>query len=109
MWWIANPISGRQILTIAVSALLLSACTDSLTQEIDPSPSGLRATIIEQGLLACFPAGLLDDKGKAETCEPSAVVVSGVEVIIANDEAVRGGGRSSLFALPAEDVGAAGT
>ena len=102
---VGNPFIGREILTVAASALLLSACTDSLAPEIDPSPSGLRATIIEKGLLSCFQRG---DDGDKVNCEASAVVISGAEVIVANDEAVRGDGRSSLFALPAGNVGGAG-
>lgn len=57
------------------------------------------ATIVERGLLDCFPAGLSAKEGRAIVCETSAVVKSGDELIFATDNHVPGRRRSSVFAL----------
>ncbi len=89
----------------ALSVLLLAACTDTRTRDTRNSAPSVTATIVERGLIDCFPAGLTNSNGKATTCETSAVARSGGELIFASDKPVPGPGRSSVFVM---DGGRAG-
>lgn len=41
------------------------------------------ATILQQGTIHCFPAGLRDEKGKRVNAEVSAVLYDGKRLILA--------------------------
>ncbi|MCO7245007.1 hypothetical protein [Halomonas sp. Mc5H-6] len=58
------------------------------------------ATILQQGTIHCFPAGLRDEQGKLVNAEVSAVLYDGKRLILASDKPVPGEERSAVFAMP---------
>ncbi|MDR5874058.1 hypothetical protein LPL18_007265 [Halomonas sp. CUBES01] len=58
------------------------------------------ATILQQGTIHCFPAGLRDEQGKLVNAEVSAVLYDGKRLILASDKPVPGEHRSAVFAVP---------
>lgn len=63
------------------------------------------ATILQQGTIHCFPAGLRDEKGKLVNAEVSAVLYDGKRLILASDKPIPGEERSAVFALPMTSQG----
>ncbi|MBB3332263.1 hypothetical protein BDK63_003157 [Halomonas campaniensis] len=63
------------------------------------------ATILQQGTIHCFPAGLRDQKGDLVNAEVSAVVYDGKRLILASDKPIPGEQRSAVFALPMTSQG----
>lgn len=58
------------------------------------------ASILQQGTIHCFPAGLRDHRGQLVNAEVSAVVYDGKRLILASDKPIPGEKRSAVFALP---------
>lgn len=58
-----------------------------------------RADWLASGLIDCVPAGSVNAKGEPQTCETSAILIRGEQVLIANDKAVLPP-AGSVFALP---------
>ena len=58
------------------------------------------ATILQQGTIHCFPAGLRDEQGKLVNAEVSAVLYDGKRLILASDKPVPGEERSAVFVMP---------
>ena len=63
------------------------------------------ATILQQGTIHCFPAGLRDEQGKLVNAEVSAVLYDGKRLILASDKPVPGEERSAVFAIPMTEQG----
>lgn len=63
------------------------------------------ATILQQGTIHCFPAGLRDEQGKLVNAEVSAVLYDGKRLILASDKPVPGEERSAVFAMPMTEQG----
>jgi hypothetical protein len=64
-----------------------------------------RASILQQGTIHCFPAGLRDAKGELVNAEVSAVAFDGERLLMASDKPIPGEERSACFALPMTDAG----
>lgn len=62
---------------LALGAVFLSGCAHR----------PVTVEITEQGLIDCFTAGTLDEKGKPASCETSAIAVTGQAILIATDKA----------------------
>jgi len=63
------------------------------------------ATILYEGTIHCFPAGLRDERGKLVNAEVSAVLYDGKRLILASDKPIPGEDRSAVFALPMTSKG----
>lgn len=63
------------------------------------------ATILQQGTIHCFSAGLRDERGKLVNAEVSAVLFDGQRLILASDKPVPGEERSAMFAMPMTEQG----
>lgn len=68
-------------------------------QAVTAQPIGTPVKSISFGVAQCFEASL-QASGVATNCEVSGVVKSGNSVILANDKAIPGQGRSAIFSLP---------
>lgn len=69
---------------LAVAASLWAA--GAAAQEAVSASVPLRAEVLKQGLLECYPAGAQNGNGNRVYCEASAVNVQGSEMIVANDK-----------------------
>ena len=65
----------------------------------------MHATILQQGTIHCFPAGLRDERGQLVNAEVSAVLYDGQRLILASDKPVPGEARSAMFAMPMTEQG----
>ena len=59
----------------------------------------IKAKILAEGTVHCFPKGLKDDRGRLVNAEVSAVVYDGKRLILASDKPIPGEGRSSVFTV----------
>ena len=63
------------------------------------------ASILQQGTIHCFPAGLQDERGRLVNAEISAVAYDGSRLLMASDKPIPGETRSAVFALPLTEDG----
>ena len=64
-----------------------------------------QASILSNGTIHCFPAGLRDERDRLVNAEVSAVVYDGNRLILASDKPIPGPGRSSVFAVEINEQG----
>jgi hypothetical protein len=68
------------------------------SQTLSDPAGGVRGRITRTDFFECFPLGTKAADGNEATCETSAIVFDGRDVIVANDKP-RGGGHSDVFKL----------
>lgn len=72
----------RRLAATAVVMILLGGCVST------PPASVVRASIVTESLLDCFPAGTREADGSTFFCEASAAVIAGDRVLIASDKSL---------------------
>jgi hypothetical protein len=85
-----------------ISLIFLGACD---SDEKTDGQIGGKASIIERGVINCFADGLMTSEGKPASCETSAVVYQGTNLIIGSDQPIPKDGLSSVFAIKYTDNG----
>lgn len=72
----------RRLVTAAFGTILIGGCATT------PPMSAIRAAIVAESVLDCFPAGAREADATAYFCEASAAVIVGDRVLVASDKAL---------------------
>lgn len=74
--------SLQRLATVAVGMILFGGCAST------PPASAIRAAIVAESVLDCFPAGAREADGTTFFCEASAAVIAGDRVLVASDKSL---------------------
>ena len=86
-----------KLVALIGTCLLAATLSGCATQGVATREPDLRAELLTEETLDCFPAGLKNDHGEPVYCEASAVSVWGQALVIASDKPVPG--RSPFFVV----------
>jgi hypothetical protein len=75
-------IALQRLITTAIGVVLIGGCAST------PPTSAIRASVVAESVLDCFPAGARETDGTPYFCEASAVVISGDRVLVASDKSL---------------------
>lgn len=72
----------RRLVSAAFGAILIGGCASP------PHTSAIRASIVAESVVDCFPSGSHEADGTAYFCEASAAVIAGDRVLVASDKSL---------------------